>query len=275
MSSADLRGQTINGYEFQSLIGKGGYGLVYRARQEGINREVAIKMILPDYAGNDAFRQRFDQEARLVATLEHPYIVPLYDYWQDQQGAFLVMRYLRGGSLRARLRQGNPLGLTEVLHLLGQAGDALATAHLAGVVHRDCKPDNLLLDERGNVYLSDFGIAKDLNLDLKLTKSGIVGSPAYLSPEQILRQSVTPASDIYCLGITLYELLTGQHPYFGTSATGMFNRHVKDPMPSVMTSRPALPPAVDYVIQKATAKVPAQRYRTVYELREALQAVEG
>jgi serine/threonine-protein kinase len=268
----DLRGKTIRGYEFESLIGKGGYGLVYRARQIGVNREVAIKMILPDYAQNDSFRQRFDQEARLIATLEHPYIVPLYDYWQDENGAFLVMRYFRGGTLRARLRQGQPLSLEEVNHLLGQAGDALATAHLAGIVHRDFKPDNLLLDERGNVYLSDFGIAKDMNLDLKLTKSGIVGSPAYLSPEQIMRQGVTPASDIYCLGITLYELLTGQHPYFGTSATGMFNKHIRDPIPSVMTSRPALSPAVDYVIQKATAKVPSQRYRTVYELREALQA---
>ncbi|HUN09155.1 MAG TPA: serine/threonine-protein kinase [Aggregatilineales bacterium] len=270
---ADLRGQVINGYEFQTSIGMGGYGLVYRALQSGINREVAIKMILPDYAAHESFRQRFDQEARLVATLEHPYVVPLYDYWQDDNGAFLVMRYLRGGSMRARLRQGNPLSLEEVNHLLGQAGDALATAHLAGVVHRDFKPDNLLLDERGNVYLSDFGIAKDLNLDLQLTKSGIVGSPAYLSPEQVLRQGVTPASDIYCLGITVFELLTGQHPFFGTSASGMFNKHIKDPVPSVMMTRPSLPPAVDYVIQKATAKNPAQRYRSVYDLRDALQAV--
>ncbi len=156
-----LSGQTLKGYEIHECIGQGAFGAVYRAYQSIIDREVAIKVILPQYANQPDFIRRFETEAQLIARLEHLHIVPLYDYWRDPDGAYLVMRYLRGGSLKAWIAQG-ALDPGEVLRLIEQIAQALAVAHRHGVVHRDIKPSNILLDEERNAYLADFGIAKVL-----------------------------------------------------------------------------------------------------------------
>ncbi len=213
----DLSGRAIRGYALGERLGAGGYGAVYRAVQPLVEREVAVKIILPQYADHPDFIRRFEAEAQLVARLEHPHIVPLYDYWREPGVAYLVMRLLRGGSLIQLLNNG-PLPLPTVSQMMEQIGAALHTAHRAGIIHRDLKPANILLDEDNNAYLADFGIAKNLgNPNLAdMTQPGmVIGSPAYFSPEQIMAEPVKPQTDIYSLGIMLYELLTGQKPFQG------------------------------------------------------------
>jgi serine/threonine protein kinase len=161
-TSPDLIGANIRGYELLERIGAGGFGAVYRAYQTTISREVAIKIILPGWANNPEFIRRFETEAQVIARLEHPHIIPLHDYWRDPSGAYLVMRYLRGGSIRDALREG-PYDLESTSRLLDQVASALDLAHRNRVIHRDIKPGNILLDEDGNAYLGDFGIAKDLS----------------------------------------------------------------------------------------------------------------
>ncbi|MCC7445912.1 MAG: protein kinase [Anaerolineae bacterium] len=255
----DLKDRVIRGYELREKIGAGGFGAVYRAFQEVVGREVAIKIILPQYANHPDFIRRFEAEAQLVARLEHIHIVPLYDYWREPGGAYLVMRWLHGGSLRGVLQRG-PLTPEQTSHFLDQIASALAAAHRKGVVHRDLKPDNVLLDEDGNTYLADFGIAKNLGGEDVEAGNMVVGSPAYLSPEQITGETVTPLADIYSLGITLYELLTGQLPFVGVTGVQLMQKHLRDPLPPLRTRRPELDPKMDAVIQKATAKRPADRY---------------
>src|SRR5512143_3922774 len=208
IGTEDLTGRSVRGYALAERIGAGGMGAVYRAVQPVVEREVAIKIILPEYANQPDFIRRFEAEAQIVARLEHPHIVPLYDYWREPSVAFLVMRLLRGGSLRGLLERGT-LPLDMVTRLLEQIGSALGVAHRAGVVHRDLKPANVMLDEDANAYLADFGIARNLsnpNLDDQTQADVIVGSPAYISPEQIRSVFVRPQTDIYALGVMLYEL---------------------------------------------------------------------
>jgi WD40 repeat protein/serine/threonine protein kinase len=268
----DLTHQTIRGYELRQLIGKGGFGAVYRAFQGIVGREVAIKIILPEFANHPDFILRFETEAQLVARLEHIHIVPLYDYWRDPTGAYLVMRWLHGGSLRGVVKRG-PLTPDHTAQILDQIASALAVAHRKGVIHRDLKPDNILLDEDGNAYLADFGIAKDLeNQTAELDQAeAIVGSPAYLSPEQITTDPVTPRTDIYSLGVMLYELLTGETPFPGLSPYEQLQKHLREPIPSVRVRRPHLPAAVDAVIQKAVSKNPNQRYPDVLSVAVAFR----
>jgi WD40 repeat protein/serine/threonine protein kinase len=266
-----LAGKTIRGYHLIELIGQGGFGAVYRAMQPLIGREVAVKIILPHFANHPEFIRRFEVEAQLIARLEHPFMVPLYDYWREPDGAYLVMRYLRGGSMRPLVKTG-PLQAEFVDRALSQIATALAVAHRAGVVHRDLKPDNILMDEQGNAYLTDFGIAKDLESDQHITESdSLIGSFAYVSPEQAMAERVTAQSDLYSLGVVLYELLAGQHPFPGAAMGVMLNKHMHEALPPLQKLRPDLPNAIDEVLQKATAKKPDQRYRSVIELATAFR----
>jgi serine/threonine protein kinase len=210
--------QSIKGYEKLELLGEGAYGAVYRAYQAQVKREVAVKIILPEFANRPDFIRRFESEAQLVAQLEHLHIVPLYDYWRDPGGAYLVMRLMKGGSLEDSLRENGAWNQEQAARLVDQVASALEAAHHQGVVHRDLKPANILLDEESNAYLSDFGIAKELGSDRGATATGaILGTPAYITPEQIQSQPVTPQTDIYALGVLLYELLVGGHPFPETS----------------------------------------------------------
>lgn len=265
----------IQGYELRERIGTGGFGAVYRAYQTTIGRDVAIKVILPDRANQPDFIRRFESEAQLIARLEHPHIVPLHDYWRDPEGAYLVMRWLRGGSLRDALEKGAFEPRAAVL-LLDQVAEALAFAHRAQVIHRDIKPGNILLDEDGNAYLSDFGIAKDLNLPSSQTESNVIlGSMDYISPEQARSEPVTARTDIYSLGVTLYEIITGQHPFPNVTSIERLYKHINDPLPQIATLNPDIQSAVNQVIQKATAKNPDHRYADVLELAADFREAVG
>lgn len=270
---AELIGKSIRGYTFQKLIGQGAYGVVYQASQSAVDRDVAIKMIAPDYANQAEFMQRFKIEAQLVAQLEHPHILPLYDYWQDEQGAFLVMRYIRGGSLRQRLIKQGGLDLTLAAKLLHQLSGALSIAHENGVIHRDIKPDNILLDERENAYLTDFGIAKtDKQADISRSDA-IIGTLKYLAPEQLQGQTASIQSDIYALGLVFYETLTAEHPFMSDGFAALIQRQLYEALPNVCQKRPDLPQAVNSILQKACAKNPLDRYPTAQAFAQDLASL--
>ena len=263
--------QGIRGYELGEKIGEGAFGSVYKAFQKGIEREVAIKIIHPQYANQPRFIRRFEAEAQIIAQLEHPHIVPLYDYWREPDGAFLVMRWLRGGSLQTALEK-ELFPLETTVAIITQIASALQTAHTHGIVHRDVKPGNILLDEENNAYLADFGIARNTRADMQQSQSNaLIGSPAYISPEQLLGEEVTPATDIYCLGLVLYTLLTGESPYTTTSIVELMTKQINDPLPLLNGSRQDLPAHIDDVLQKATAKKPGERFQNAVAFAEALQ----
>ncbi len=277
----DLTGRAIRGYALAERIGKGGMGSVYRAVQPNVEREVAIKIILPVYANHPDFIRRFEAEAQLVARLEHPHIVPLYDYWREPGVAYLVMRLLRGGNVQTLLSLG-PLSIEETSHILEQMCSALNAAHRIGVIHRDLKPANVLLDEDNNSYLADFGIAKNVsNPDMEnRTQIGeIVGTPHYMSPEQIRSLSIKPQTDIYCLGIMLYEMLTGALPFNGPTPIDFIQQHINAPIPSLSANHIGLPATLDKVIERATAKNPDDRYEDALsfykDFRQAAQGLVG
>ncbi len=277
----DLSGRAIRGYELGERLGMGGFGAIYRAVQPLVEREVALKIILPQYADHPEFIRRFEAEAQLVARLEHPYIVPLYDYWREPGVAYLVMRLLRGGSLHTKLKAG-PLPLDAATQLLEQVGIALHTAHRAGVIHRDIKPANILLDEEDNGYLADFGIAKNLgnpNLEEQTQVGAIIGSLDYISPEQIRAEPVRPQADIYCLGVVFYEMLTGHKPYTGPTPIDYIHQHLSEPLPPLSMQNSDLPATLDIVISRATAKNPLERYPDVLgllaDIRQAVGSGKG
>ncbi len=275
---SNLAGQTIKGYELEKLVGQGGFGAVYKAKQPAIKREVAIKVILPEFINDPDFIRRFEAEAQLIAHLESLHIVPLHDFWRDQSGAFLVMRWLRGGNLQEVLENGH-WPLNDVARIVDQIASALEVAHRNGVIHRDLKPANILLDEDKNCYLADFGIAKDLAHLTEYSQEeelGMMGSPDYISPEQIKMDVVSPQTDIYSFGLILYKLLTGRKPFAGSDLSTLISKHLMEDLPHLSEVRPDLPVDLNHVIQKSTEKEPENRYDSAIALanafREALKA---
>jgi WD40 repeat protein/serine/threonine protein kinase len=260
---------TIQGYELLERIGSGGFGAVYRAYQSTLGREVAVKIILPNYANHPEFIRHFEREAQLVSRLEHLHIVPLYDYWRDSVGAYIVMRWMRGGTLAASL-QKDAFDLQSASLLLDQVASGLAAAHHQHIIHRDLKPSNILLDEEGNAYLGDFGIAMDLRGvnepaedDKHHPTSGEIalGSRGYMSPEQLRGQGATPQSDIYSLGVTLYEVLTGRPPFPAQNSVQQLFKQIDDSLPVIENLDEDVLEDINQVIQKATDKNPRQRYQ--------------
>lgn len=262
--------QTIGRYQIEKQLGEGGMAVVYLARDPNFDRPVVVKIIKREYSALAEFRARFNREARLIARLEHDAIVPVYDFGEDDGQPYIVMRPMTGGTLADRLKQG-ALPLAEVAPILERVADALDYAHTQGVIHRDLKPGNILFDLRGKPYLSDFGIAKSVEATTKLTGTGTIGTPAYMSPEQV--QAVAELdrrSDVYSLAVMTFELLTGELPFKARDAVGLMFAHVSTPAPDIRKSNPNLPRESDGIFKRALAKNPADRFQTTGEFAQAL-----
>jgi serine/threonine-protein kinase len=247
---------------------------VYKATQSSIGRTVAIK-VMPAHLLNDpTFLQRFKQEVEVIAALQHPRVMPVFDYGELDNRPYIVMAHIDGGTLTDRIKAG-PMDTDEVLRIMQQVAEGLTHAHNHGIIHRDFKPGNVLLDRSGNAYLADFGIAKITGQGTaNLTGSGVIGTPAYMAPEMAQEGEVSPAVDIYAMGVALFEMLAGKYPFDADTAIRLIMAHVRSPVPDVRDSRPELPPTVGDVIAKAMAKTPEERYDTplalVDDLRRAL-----
>jgi serine/threonine protein kinase len=270
-----LTGTTLGKYEIVRQLGKGGMATVYLGRQTSIGRTVAIKVMPRHFMHDDTFMQRFEREVKVIAELQHPRVLPVFDYGQIEGRPYIVMAYMAGGTLTDRIEQG-PMPLEEIERLVTQMAEGLDHAHRKGVIHRDFKPSNVLLDEHGNVYLADFGIAKISEVTVNLTGTGVVGTPTYMAPEMAREGAVTPAVDIYALGVTLYQMLTGRVPYEGQTPLSVMMAHATRPIPNVRAARPDLPEGIAAVVERALAKTPEARYATAGDLAEALkQAIAG
>ena len=265
---------SVRGYVLGESLGEGAFGSVYRAVQPGVGREVAVKVIRAEFADDPVFVQRFEAEAQLVARLEHPHIVPLYDFWREPGGAFLVFRLLRGGTAERSLVVDGPWTLDRVTQLVDEVGGALMAAHAAGVVHRDVKPANVLFDEAGSSYLADFGISVTEGLH-GLAAGFSAGSPIYAGPEQFHGDAATPENDVYGLAITVWELLAGLPPFDGASAAEILRSKMTEPVGSLRSARPDVPAAVEAVLQRATAVQPKDRYPNAAEFVLAWQSAVG
>ena len=259
----------IGRYKIKSELGRGGMATVYRALDPSSNREVAIKVLPPEMLHNLITRARFKRELKLVASLEHPAIVPVYDVGEDNDQPFFVMRYMSGGSLAAMIKRER-FSLSDAAIIMERLASALDHAHSKGIIHRDIKPDNVLFDAGNNPYLSDFGVAKFTEAAVSATGHDVMGTPAYISPEQARGENVDHRADIYGLGAILYEMLTGERPYPGDTVIGVAVQHVNDPIPDILKARPDLPVEVDAIIKTAMAKDRQKRYNTALDLALAL-----
>ncbi len=269
-------GRTLGNFRIVEQIGVGGMATVYKAYDPGTDRYVAVKVLPQHMSRNPQFRKRFEREARAIANLEHIHILPVFAFGEEGDVAYLAMRYLQAGTLTDRIAQGM-LTLSETGRLLSQIAGALDYAHGRGVLHRDVKPSNVLLDASGNTYLTDFGIAKMVEATVDLTGDAILGTPAYMSPEQCQgAKQLSAATDIYSLGIVLYEMVTGRRPFDAETPLAVIYQHLHDPLPRPRALRPDLPEAVEAVIFKALAKEPEARFRTAGELAAAFsRAIAG
>ncbi len=262
-------GRTIGNYRIVEQIGMGGMATVYKAYDPDTDRYVAIKILAHHFLQDPTFRQRFQREAKAIAKLEHLHILPIFAYGEEDGIAYMVMRYLKAGTLTDRIRQG-PLPFSEASRLLHQIAGALDHAHAHGVLHRDVKPSNVLLDADGNAFLTDFGIAKMVEATVDLTAGGILGTPAYMSPEQCQgNRELTPASDIFSLGIILYEMVTGRTPFQAETPIALIHMQLYEPMPPPCQLRPDLPEDGQRVILKALAREPESRYQTCQAMATA------
>lgn len=268
-------GQTIGPYEILEEIGRGGMARVYRAYQPSMDRFVAIKIIQKSIAADPASLERFLREARLIARLEHPHILPVYDFDGQHEPPYIVMRYLPSGTLKDITTKAQlPAG--EVIHVLRQSAAALDYAHRQGVIHRDIKPSNILIDADGNAFLTDFGIARMIESSQGLTDTGIaVGTPGYMAPEQGMGLDIDGRSDTYGLAVIAFEVLTGYSPYSAETPMALMVRHISDPIPSILAFNPNLPAAVEEVMMKGLAKQPEDRYDTAMEFVSALNKALG
>jgi serine/threonine protein kinase len=284
MDIKELLGVTLGSFTIDRIIGRGGMGAVFLAQQSRPARVVAVKVLIPA-SGYDPdelriFLERFRREADTAAKLEHKNILPIYEYEEaivdEQRLAYLVMPYVRGGTLRERMdemkRQGRQFDLSTVGNYISQVADALNYAHCLGVVHRDIKPGNLLFHSDGRLLLSDFGIVRLSAMPSLTTVGSFVGTAEYASPEQVSGSVVDARSDIYSMGIILFELLVGSVPFTGPNSFTVMSRQLNDPVPSVRALRPDLSPAIDFVVRKAVAKNPQDRYQSANELAADFQA---
>ena len=258
-------------YELTHLIARGGMAQVYRAVDLQLDRPVALKVLFPELSVDRTFVERFRREAQAAANLSHPNIVPVFDWGEDDGSYFIVMEFIDGRALSAVLRDPTPLSAVQIATIGAGVAAALAFAHRHGVVHRDVKPGNVLITPDGDVKVTDFGIARAVNTEESLTQTGaVMGTAAYFSPEQAEGKGVDSRSDIYSLGVVLYEMAVGRPPFTGDSPVAVASKHVRDTPVLPRAANPAVPAALEAVIMKAMAKDPDDRYRSAEELRADL-----
>ena len=265
---------TIGRYQIEKELAIGGMGIIFLAKDPYIQRQVVIKVLMYSRTLDEINRDFFQQEAELIAALEHPCIVPIYDFgWHGEQ-PYIVMRYMAGGSLADRL-QKEEIKQTQIAHIFKRIAEALDAAHARKIIHRDVKPSNFLYDSTGEIFLSDFGIAKSTTF-IDDDGTWLVGTPAYMSPEQVLGDPMDGRADIYALGIVLYRLLSGQLPFSNDSVTALINAHVDMPIPDIRSVKNNIPAVWQEVVGKAMAKDPKDRYATTGDFaRDVAEVVSG
>jgi serine/threonine-protein kinase len=264
--------EKIGRYVIKSELGRGGMATVYRAFDPSFDREVAIKVLPREMLHDPQFRSRFEREIKLVAALEHPSIVPVYDVGEEDGQPYFVMRYMPGGSLSNLIEQGK-FSVQDTARIVEKIAQGLAYAHRKGIIHRDLKPDNILFDDNGDPFISDFGVAKFTEAAGSLTGSGVIGTPAYMSPEQAQGGEIDGRSDVYGLGVMVYQMLTGQQPYSADTPMGVVVKHITDPVPEILKVVPDFPPELDTIIKTSMAKDKSTRYPNAIELAKALNLI--
>jgi serine/threonine-protein kinase len=267
----DLSGHRIGNYQLTGRIGQGGMAVVYQGRHVVSGETVAVKILSSQAADEASFARRFRREARVLMELKHPHIVPVTDFGEVDDVAYLVMPYLRVGSLAQRMAQA-PLNAVEGGRVFGEIASALEYAHQKGVVHRDVKPSNVLMTEEGRALLSDFGLAQIHDASVSLTGSMMLGTPAYVSPEMVRGEPVDARADQYALGIILFEMTTGELPFNAETPMAILVKQANEPLPRPRQVRPNIPEAVERVILRATAKYPQDRFGSVAEMDHFFQA---
>lgn len=266
------KGQLINDrYEIEKLVGEGGMANVYLARDTILDRKVAVKVLRGDLAGDEKFVRRFQREALSASSLSHPNIVEIYDVGEDEGNFYIVMEYIEGKTLKQLIKKRGVLSLPEAIDIMLQLLDALASAHDSYIIHRDIKPQNIMIKESGLVKITDFGIAMALNSAQLTQTNSVMGSVHYLPPEQASGKGSTIRSDIYSLGILMFEMLTGKVPFKGDSAVEIALKHMKEPLPNPKELNPVIPVSVENIILKATAKNPKNRYKDVREMKDDIK----
>ena len=265
------KGQKINDrYEIIKSIGEGGMANVYLAKDKILDRKVAIKVLRGDLSGDEKFIRRFQREALSVSNLSHPNIVEVYDVGEEEGQHYIVMEYIEGKTLKQLIQKRGALTIEEVIDIMGQITDGLAHAHEAYIIHRDIKPQNIMILDNGTIKITDFGIAMALNATQLTQTNSVMGSVHYLPPEQANGKGSTVKSDIYSAGILMYELLTGSVPFKGDTAVEIALKHMKDKMPSIRKQNPLIPQSVENIVLRATAKNPKNRYDSAREMHNDL-----
>lgn len=270
----DLTGQTFGSFRLIATLGRGGMATVYRGYQESIDRTVAVKVLPAEFLHDPNFSQRFLAEARTLAKLTHSAILPLYDFGYANNVPYIVMPLMTNGTLTDKLKHG-PLTISEAIRTFTPIADALDFAHKNGVLHRDVKPSNILFDQNDNPFLADFGISKAMQSASNLTGTGIVGTPDFMSPEQARGEQLDGRSDLYSLGVMIYQSLTGNPLFRATTPIGVMLKHATEPPPPIREQRPDLSIEVEQVLDKALAKNPNDRYQTGHEFMRALREVQA
>ena len=267
-----MKGQKISDrYQIIKTIGEGGMANVYLAYDTILDRDVAVKVLRGDLATDDTFVRRFQREALSASSLSHPNIIEVYDVGEDNGSYYIVMEYIKGKHLKQLLKQRGKLTLTEVVDIMLQVTDGMSVAHDNYIIHRDIKPQNIMILENGLIKITDFGIAMALNSTQLTQTNSVMGSVHYLPPEQASGKGATIQSDVYSMGILMYELLTGELPFRGDNAVEIALKQIKEPFPSVRDKVPSIPQSIENIIYKATAKNTKNRYSDARELHDDLK----
>jgi serine/threonine-protein kinase len=272
----DVRtGTVLAGFRVESILGEGAMGTVFLAEETATGRRIALKLLTPELARDDRFRRRFSRETELAASLDHPHVVPTFASGEEGGTLYLAMAYVEGSDLRKLLRTEGPLEPERALALIEQVADALDAAHAAGLVHRDVKPGNILLDETGRAFITDFGLAKSRDASA-LTRTGFaVGSLPYMAPEQARAEEVTAAADVYALGCVVFECLAGAPPFAGRRGVQMLSAHLYDEPPDPCATRTDGSPELSWAVLRALAKEPVARPPTATSYARMVQVAAG